>query len=38
LGLRSGIFPSGFPSKPYMHLSPIHATCSAHLILDLSPE
>ena len=35
LGLPSGVFPSGFPTKT-LHaplLFPIHATCHAHLIL-----
>ena len=35
LGLPSGLFPSGFPTKSHFTplLSPIHATCPAHLIL-----
>ena len=33
LGLPSGLFPSGFPTRTCMHLSPIHATCPAYLIL-----
>jgi hypothetical protein len=34
LGLSNGLFPSGFPIKnPYTPLlSPIHATCPAHLL------
>ena len=41
LGLPSGIFPLGFPTKalraPFFF--PIRATCSAQIIvLDLSPE
>ena len=38
LGLPSGLFPSGFPTKILYTwlLSPIHATCPSHLIiLDL---
>ena len=36
LGLPSGLFPSGFPTKTLCtpHLSPIRATCPAHRILD----
>ena len=35
LGLPSGLFPSGFPTKTPCTplLSPIHATCPTHLIL-----
>ena len=35
LGLQSGLFPSGFPTKTLVYLSspPIHATCPAHVIL-----
>jgi hypothetical protein len=35
LGLPSGLFPSGFPTNNlYMYLlSPIRATCHAHLFL-----
>ena len=35
LGLRSGLFPSGFPTKTLgaTPLPPIRATCPAHLIL-----
>ena len=34
LGLPSGLFPSGFPTKTlYTPLSPIRATCPDHLIL-----
>ena len=36
LGLPSGLFPSGFPTKT-LHtplLSPIRATCSGHLLLE----
>jgi hypothetical protein len=39
LGLRSGLFPSGFPTKSLYTplLSPIRATCPSHVILlDLS--
>jgi hypothetical protein len=36
LGLPSGLFPSGFPNNTLYTrlLSPIRATCAAHLILD----
>ena len=35
LGLPYGLFPSGFPTKIFYTslISPIHATCPAHLIL-----
>jgi hypothetical protein len=35
LGLRTGRFVSGFPTKhlPPFFISPIHATCPAHLML-----
>ena len=41
LGLKSGLFPSGFPAQTLYTplLSPVRATCSAHLILSIwSPE
>ena len=39
LGLPSCLFPSGFPTKTLTFFSPIHATCSAQLIiLDLIPR
>ena len=40
LGLPSGLFPSGFPTKP-LHtflFPPMCASCPTHFILDLSPK